>query len=104
MKRYGQRAQLKPEKVDEYVTLHRAVWPDVLETISQCNIRNYSIYILGCDLIACFEYHGDDYDADMAKMAADPATQKWWEHTKPCFLRHDEQVYYLDMEEIFHYD
>jgi uroporphyrinogen decarboxylase len=29
-------------------------------------------------LFAYFEYHGTDYAADMAKMAADPKTQEWW--------------------------
>lgn len=35
---------------------------------------------------------------------ADPITQEWWKHTKPCFAWHDEKVYYTDLEEIFHYD
>ena len=27
------------------------------------------------------EYAGEDFEADMARMATDPVTQKWWEHT-----------------------
>ena len=74
MQRMGMVLGLKPEKVEEYVRLHAAVWPDVLTMISACNIRNYSIYLKRPEnlLFSYFEYHGTDYAADMAKMAADP--------------------------------
>ena len=36
MQRMGMVLGLKPEKVDEYVRLHAAVWPDVLTMISAC--------------------------------------------------------------------
>ena len=39
------------------------------------NIRNYSIYRHGELLFAYFEYVGDDFAADMARMAADPIIQ-----------------------------
>ncbi len=104
MRRFGQHGILKPECIEEYRSLHAAVWPKVLETITKCNLRNYSIYIMGTDLFAYFEYAGCDYAADMARMEADPITQEWWKNTKPCFARHNEQVYYQDLEEIFHQD
>ena len=103
MRRFGQHARLKPECVEQYKQLHAASWPKVLATISECNIQNYSIFLKGRDLFAYFEYVGSDYDADMAKMAADPVTQEWWTHTKPCFEGHSHSVYYEDMEEIFHH-
>ena len=104
MRRFIQRAYLKPEKIEEYRALHAAVWDGVLKTIAECNIQNYTISIAGNEAIAYFEYTGADFDADMAKMESDPVTLEWWKHTKPCFLRHDEGVYYEDLEEIFHYD
>jgi len=104
MKRFGQHALLKPECVQEYQRLHRTVWADVLATITRCNLRNYSIFIVGTDLFAYYEYVGDDYEADMQRMEADPVTQEWWKHTKPCFARHFENIYYVDMQEIFHCD
>ena len=104
MKRFGQHAVLKPEYVDTYKKLHADAWPDVLKTIKNCNLQNYSIFLKRVDLFVYFEYVGDDFDADMEKMAADPVTQDWWKHTKPCFERHVEGVYYQDMEEIFFLD
>ena len=102
IRRFCQRGFLNPEKVEEYCALHAATWPDVLKTIRECNLQNYSISILGEMVVAYFEYTGEDYEADMRKMEADPVTQEWWKHTKPCFARHDEGVYYEDMEEIFY--
>ncbi|MBN2775954.1 MAG: L-rhamnose mutarotase, partial [Prolixibacteraceae bacterium] len=74
MKRYGQIIGLKPEAYEDYKKYHAAVWPGVLKTITECNIRNYSIFHKDGLLFAYFEYIGDDYKADMAKMAADPET------------------------------
>jgi L-rhamnose mutarotase len=45
MTRYGTVIGVKDEELDEHKKLHAAVWPDVLKMISDCNIRNYSIYL-----------------------------------------------------------
>lgn len=102
MKRFGQIARLKPEKIEEYDTLHAAVWPGVLSTIAACNLRKYSIFRQGDLLFAYYEYIGSDYEADMRKMAADPVTQEWWKLTKPCFVGHNKGEYYQEMPEIFY--
>ena len=65
MKRYGQVIRLKPEMEEKYRALHAAVWPGVLKTIHECNIRNYSIYLRDGYLFSYFEYVGSDFDADM---------------------------------------
>ena len=107
MKRYGSVLRVWPEKLDEYKKLHAAVWPDVLAMITKCNIRNYSIYLKDSYLFSYFEYIGDNFDADMAKMAADPTTQKWWAVCKPCqapLSSRKEGEWWADMEEVFHCD
>src|SRR6266700_592812 len=83
MHRVGQIIGLKPDQIEAYERLHTAVWPEVLAMISACNIRNYSIFRHGELLFDYFEYVGDDYEADMAKMAADPKTREWWTLTEP---------------------
>jgi L-rhamnose mutarotase len=107
MQRYGMLIKVKPEKLDEYKRLHAAAWPGVLQTIYDCNIRNYSIYLRDGYLFSYFEYIGEDYAADMARMAADPLTQEWWKLTDPC----QEPVptaqageWWANMEEVFHTD
>ena len=107
MKRYGTVIRVRPEKLAEYTRLHSAVWPEVLDMIEQCNIRNYSIYHKDGWLFSYFEYHGDNFEADMAKMAADPMTQKWWDVCKPChepLQTRAEGEWWATMEEVFHTD
>jgi L-rhamnose mutarotase len=98
---------VKPDQIAAYKRYHSAVWPEVAATISECNIRNYSIYLKDDLLFSYFEYVGEDYEADMAKMAADPKTQEWWAIQKPIqeplpSRRNGE--WWADMEEVFHQD
>ena len=107
MTRYGQIIRLRPEKREEYLALHRAVWPEVLEKIRECGIRNYSIFFRDGLLFAYFEYHGTDFEADMAKMAADPKTQEWWSLTDPCQQPVESAAtgeWWAPLEEVFHAD
>lgn len=107
MRRYGMVIQVRPERLGEYARLHAAVWPDVLKKITECNIRNYSIYHKDGYLFSYFEYVGNDFDADMAKMAADPTTQAWWDVCKPCqqpLPTRAEGEWWAAMEELFHCD
>ena len=107
MKRYGMVIRVRPEKLDEYKRLHAAAWPEVLARIAASNLRNYSIYYQDGLLFSYFEYIGDDYAADMAKIAADPVTQEWWKHTDPCqepLPTRAEGEWWAAMEEVFHCD
>ena len=106
MKRYGSVIRLRPEKKEEYIKLHETVWPGVLKTIFDCNIRNYSIFYREGWLFSYFEYIGNDYEADMKKMAADPVTQQWWKLCEPCqqpLESCQNGAWWAEMEEVFHY-
>lgn len=105
MKRYGSVIKVKAEKFEEYRQLHAAVWPGVLEMIKKCNIRNYSIYYKDEYLFSYYEYTGDDYATDMAKMAADPETLRWWSVCEPCQQPIETRAqgeWWANMEEVFH--
>lgn len=104
MRRFGSHATLKPEKVEEYVRLHAEVWPDVLQVISDCHQKNYSTYIEGNELFCYFEYDGEDYEADIKRMNESQIMQDWWQYTKPCFMHHEEEIYFVNWKEIFHLD
>jgi len=107
VKRHGQVIGVKPDRLQEYKAYHADVWPEVLGTIWACNIRNYTIFYKDGLLYAYFEYIGDDFDADMRKMAADPKTQEWWAIMMPIQVPLDtraEGEWWADMEEVFHAD
>lgn len=105
MKRFGQLIRVKPECIDAYKRYHAKIWEVVAAKITECNIRNYSIYLKDAMLFAYFEYTGSDFKADMEKMAADPETQRWWEIMKPMqepIETRGEGEWWADMEEVFH--
>ena len=107
MRRYGQIINLKPDRIDEYKRLHAEVWTDVSKAIAKSNIKNYSIYLKDEILFAYFEYHGNQFEKDMAEMAANTIIQKWWDVCKPCMLpveSRQEGEWWANMEEIFHQD
>jgi L-rhamnose mutarotase len=112
VQRFGQIIALKPDKLAYYKELHAAVWPSVLKQIKSSHIRNYSIYLKEVEkgkfyLFAYFEYTGGNFTADMAKMAADPETKRWWKETDPCQTRiplSGEKDWWSAMEEVFHTD
>ncbi len=78
MKRYGAVIELHPDKIADYKRLHAAVWPGVLKTITDCNIRNYSIFLR----------QFPDLCKPCQIPLANRAEGEWW----------------ADMEEVFHCD
>lgn len=107
MKRVGTVLRLKPEAVETYKRYHAAVWPEVLRTLHECNVRNYSIYLKDDHLFGYFEYHGKDMKADWARMASDEKTQEWWAIMEPMqdpLPTRKEGEWWAEMEEVFHMD
>jgi len=99
--------RVRPERFEEYKKYHAAVWPEVLAMITQCHIRNYTIYHRAGVLFSHFEYGGDDFAADMKRMAADPATQRWWAVMEPMQDPWPDRAageWWSVMEEVFHHD
>ncbi|EIN08000.1 rhamnose mutarotase [Punctularia strigosozonata HHB-11173 SS5] len=79
-KRICQIIKLRPEHAEEYKKIHSAVWPGVLSALERHHIVDYSIHYyppLNL-LIANMKYTGTDYDEDMAGIAEDPETNRWW--------------------------
>lgn len=105
MRRVGQVIRLRPEREAEYRALHRAVPQGVLDALRRAGVRSYSIYLRDGLLFAYLEHDGDDYDADMAALAQDPATREWWTHTDPCqepVASAEPGQWWADADEVFH--
>jgi len=107
VKRYGSVIKIKPKKLEEYKKIHINIWPEVAKTITECNIKNYSIFHKDGYLFSYFEYVGKDFNKDMAKMAADSTTQEWWDVCMPMQEPLDTRKkgeWWAEMEEVFHQD
>jgi len=104
VRRVGQVIELRDETAQEYVELHRAVPAEVLEMLSCANVSNYTIFRHGDLLFGYFEYRGADYEADMARIAADPATRRWWSVVMPMqrsLSSSPDEEWWVTMEEVF---
>jgi len=106
MQRHGSVIKVKPEWEEAYKQIHAHTWAGVLEQITASNIRNYSIFLHNGYLFSYFEYVGENFAEDMAKMAEDPITRAWWKFTDLC----QEPVEgapagtkWMQMEEVFHH-
>lgn len=104
--RFGAVIRLRPEHEADYRRLHRAVWPGVLDALRGAHVRNYSIFLREGLLFSYLEYDGDDYQADMAAVARDEETQRWWALTDPCQEPVDsaDGAWWAPLEEVFHTD
>jgi L-rhamnose mutarotase len=110
IRRYGKVIGLRADRVKDYKRLHAQVWPEVNAAIHNNNVRNFSIFLRKLAdgayyLFMYFEHAGEDYEADMQKIAADPATQRWWRLTDPCQEPLPDRrpgEWWADMEEICH--
>jgi L-rhamnose mutarotase len=105
-RRFAMACRLRADKRAEYLALHADVWPAVEETITACGIRNFTIFVRGDVLFGYFEYVGEDYEADQARMAKDPETQRWWSLTDPCQYAFDDDApngtRWQEFDEVWH--
>lgn len=107
MRRYASVIELRPEKEAEYRELHRQPWEGVLAALRRAHVSNYSIFLRDGYLFSYLEYTGEDFEADMASVAADAETKRWWQLTDPCQRRlptAQEGEWWAPAEELFHLD
>jgi L-rhamnose mutarotase len=67
--------RVKPDRLDDYVEAHRAVWPDMLEALRGAGIRNYSIFRDGTQVFGYFE--AEDLEAAAAQLGAQEVCTRW---------------------------
>ena len=112
VKRVGMVIKIKPEFIEEYKAVHADSNAGVRDLLVEANMRNFSIFLHQLDdgnwyEFGYYEYTGDDFEADMEKMAADPTTQKWWKQTDPCQFELENRAegeWWKSMEEVYHLD
>ena len=79
--RVGMVIGLKSEKIEDYKDVHADSNPGVRDLLSKYHIHNFSIYLQEIDgkwyEFAYYEYTGQDYEEDMALLAAEPRNIEW---------------------------
>jgi L-rhamnose mutarotase len=67
--------RVKSDRIDEYVTAHQEVWPEMLDALRQAGIRNYTIFRDGSQVFGYFE--AEDLEAAGRHMAAQDVSHRW---------------------------
>ena len=67
--------RIRPDRVDDYVEAHRAVWPEMLDALRRAGIRNYSIFRAGNEVFGYFE--ADDLAAAARYLDAQEVSARW---------------------------
>ena len=81
IKRVGMVIGIKPEKIAEYKELHADSNHGVRDLLTKYHMHNFSIYLQEIDgkyyEFGYYEYTGKDFEADMAKLDAEPRNKEW---------------------------
>jgi len=104
MIRKGSVIGIKPECIREYKKTHKEVWPEVIDELNKCNIRNYSVFAQQDRLFSFFEYHGKNFEDDFFKMKNNKKFIKWDKFHEPMFVPLNFQNNFegwIELEEIF---
>ena len=107
VKRVGMVIGIKPEKLADYQRLHADSHAGVRDLLSKANIANFSIYPRQLDngkyyLFGHYEYTGDNYEKDMAELAAEPRNREWLAMTDPMQIPLPGERTWAVMEEIYY--
>ena len=105
VERVGMVIELRADKVDEYKALHVDSNPGVRDLLSKYNIRNFSIFLreIGGRFyeFGYYEYVGDDYEGDMARLAAEPRNEEWLKVCDPMQIPLPGEESWAVMEQVY---
>ena len=87
VKRVGMVVGINPEHIAQYKALHADDNPGVRDLLTKYNMHNFSIFLQEIDgkwyEFGYYEYTGDDFEGDMAKLAEEPRNIEWLEICDP---------------------
>jgi len=107
IKRVGMLIKLKPQYIEEYKALHADTNPGVRDLLVKANMRNFSIFLHQLDdgnyyEFGYYEYHGDDFEADMAKLAKEDRNIEWLKVCDPMQVPLDGYDGWAEMEQVYY--
>jgi L-rhamnose mutarotase len=94
--------QVNPERLAEYKSRHRSVWPEMLEALRETGWSNYSLFLREDGFLET-----EDFARARAGMASREVNERWQREMKdffvqPAGLLPDRAM--APLEEIFHLD
>lgn len=105
-RRVGMVVGLKPEHIDEYKRLHADAHPGVRDLLRHYHLHRFSIFLHRIDgkwyEFGYYEYTGNDFDGDMARMNAEPRIKEWLKRCDPMQSPLPGEEGWAIMEQVYH--
>jgi L-rhamnose mutarotase len=104
--RFGAVIGIKPERIAEYKRLHTGENCTVRDLLRKAHLSNNSIFLREIDgkwyEFSYWEYLGDDYQSDMARLAAEPRYQAWLKVCDAMQIPLEGEKTWATMERVFY--
>jgi L-rhamnose mutarotase len=109
VKRVGMVIKIKPECIEEYKAVHADSNYGVRDLLIEANMRNFSIFLHQLDdgnwyEFGYYEYTGDDFEADMAKLDKHPRNIEWLKVCDPMQIPLEGYDSWAEMEQVYYND
>ncbi len=85
MKRVGFMLKVRPDKIDEYRELHKAVWPEMLDALRRHGWHRYSIFMCEDGLLFGYFETLESFEAALDGMSKEEINRKWQALVAPYF-------------------
>lgn len=98
--------KVKPDRLEEYVARHQAVWPEMLEALRQTGWHNYSLFLQPDGLLVGY-LETDNFDEAVRGMQNYPVNERWQKEMAEFF--EESEAGHADkrmapLREVFHLD
>jgi L-rhamnose mutarotase len=105
IKRVGMVVQLNEKHMDAYKKLHADSNPGVRDLLTKYNMHNFSIFLHEIDgkwyEFGYYEYTGNDFEADMAALDAEPRNKEWLKVCDPMQIPLEGYKGWAEMERVY---
>lgn len=105
MQRVCFRLQVRPDRLNEYIERHAAVWPEMRAALTETGWHNYSLFVDRRDGTLIGYLETDDLAAAQAGMAATEVNARWQAEMTGFFADLGDRTpdeSFLELFEIFH--
>ena len=108
VKRVGMVIGIKPEQIAAYKALHADSNPGVRDLLTKYHMHNFSIFLHEIDgkfyEFGYYEYTGDNYEEDMAKLSVEPRNKDWLKLCDPMQIPLKGEKSWAIMEQVYRND
>jgi len=106
VKRVGMVIGIRADKIGQYKALHADSNPGVRDLLNKYHMHNFSIFMHEIDgkwyEFGYYEYTGDDYEADMAALDAEPRNKEWLKVCDPLQIPLAGEEGWAIMEQVYY--